>query len=235
VLLSGNLGDPIYHSEFLEIYKGFTDRGAARIEVMTNGSYKSSEWWSKFAQIVRPEDTIIFSIDGTPYNFTKYRINADWKTIEIGIRAMVNSPAKVMWKYIPFSFNEDTIHDARADALTLGVDEFRIVTSGRWIENDYLKPSVGWSRPRPGTTQIFAPECKQTLNAHFVSAAGYFYPCCYAADYRLVRGTQFELNPEFHIRNSPLSYHLADGSKYRTFLDKLEEQKLPACKFCCTK
>jgi hypothetical protein len=44
------------------------------------------------------------AFDGSPENFTEYRVNADWDSILVGIEECVAGPATVIWKYIPFSF-----------------------------------------------------------------------------------------------------------------------------------
>lgn len=235
ILLNGNLGDPIYHPEFLAIFNFLKERNPASIKLITNGSYRTASWWRDFSTCLRENDSVIFSIDGTPNNFTNYRVNGDWVSIKVAIETMVASPAKVVWKFIPFRFNEDTIEEARAVAYKLGVDTFSISPSDRWIKDDHLRPIRFVSPLRPGSGVKFDPQCKKKETIHFVSADGFFFPCCYAADYRLVKGTVFDGEQCYNISSSTASSHLIDTSDYSKFLQNLESNKITACKFCCTK
>lgn len=230
IMLNGNLGDPIYHPQFLTWYEMIKKRGA-KVLTITNGSYRGTRWWEKFAEVVDDKDRVMFSIDGLPANFTQYRINGDWKSIEKGIKIMVQSPAKIEWKYIRFAYNQTNIAEARALSVTLGIDRFFEVESNRWISaSDPFKPT-----PKaiiPVRLNKFVPQCK-IEDRHHISARGYFYPCCFSADYRLVRATMFENNEEFNIRNTTYSKLLATNSIMDQFFNSLTEKSLLACGFCC--
>jgi MoaA/NifB/PqqE/SkfB family radical SAM enzyme len=235
VRFNGNYGDPIYNNKLLDFYSFFKHRGA-NVRLFTNGSYKPATFWKRLASLTTVSDRIIFSVDGTPDNFTNYRINADWESIEIAMRIMAKSKATVEWKLIPFSFNEESINEAKLIAANLGIDEFNVMPSNRWLAgNDPLRPTQSIiSFDRPGTTKTFDPECKK-YSTLFISADGYFYPCCYSADFRLVKDTMFDGNEEFNIANTTLLQHLANGSKMSEFFRNLNDNRLPACNFCCTK
>jgi organic radical activating enzyme len=84
IILSGNYGDPIYHPEFIDLVQQLKQRGA-RLEITTNGSHRKPEWWQELATYFTTQDTITFSIDGTPNNFTQYRENADWESINLAV------------------------------------------------------------------------------------------------------------------------------------------------------
>jgi hypothetical protein len=118
----------------------FKDCGA-HISLATNGSYKTKEWWNELNQLLDDHDQVVFGIDGLPDTFTQYRINADWTSIEAGIKALKNSPAKLIWQYIIFSFNEFDVDAAKILSQELGFDEFLIRHSDRWNTDDQLKPS----------------------------------------------------------------------------------------------
>ena len=79
IILCGNYGDPIYHPDFHNIISQFKSRGAI-LKIVTNGSYKNKQWWEQTVEILTAQDTITFSVDGLPENFTTYRVNADWKS-----------------------------------------------------------------------------------------------------------------------------------------------------------
>ena len=80
--LCGNYGDPIYHPDFLNIVSKFKQRGAV-VDIITNGSYKKQEWWHELGTLLTDQDSVAFSVDGIPDNFTQYRVNANWPSIHI--------------------------------------------------------------------------------------------------------------------------------------------------------
>jgi len=102
--LKGNEGDPIYYRDLIPMVAWIKSQNA-NVAITTNGSYKKAEWWEELCSVLTESDTVIFSIDGTPDNFTQYRINADWESIQLGISILTQSQAKTRWKNIPFSFN----------------------------------------------------------------------------------------------------------------------------------
>ena len=63
ITLCGNYGDPIYHPNFIELVTRLKARGAV-ISMVTNGSYKTQEWWEQLVSNLTSNDTITFSVDG---------------------------------------------------------------------------------------------------------------------------------------------------------------------------
>ncbi len=233
IRLNGNYGDPIYNVRCLDFIRYFKSRNAT-VMLTTNGSYKPATFWIEMAKSLTAFDKVTFSVDGSPSNFTNYRVNADWDSINVAMNILAKSHVITEWKFIPFSFNEKSIDEARSLSNSIGITNFVVAPSNRWIDNDPLRPATTVSFPRPGSTQIFDPECKK-YSTYFISAAGYFYPCCYSADFRLSVGTQFENNDEFRITNLTIGQHLLSKSKMSSFFNNLYGNKLPACNFCCTK
>lgn len=196
--LCGNTGDPIYHPEFHDMVRRFKDRGAF-IKIVTNGSYKTAAWWQELCALLDKNDIICFSIDGIPSNFAQYRINADWDSIKIGIDAAVTAECKTMWKYIPFKFNQGDIRVAQQLSIQMGIDQFEVLASDRfddateqYIPVDTLLGSryhaqIEWKQNKPGSVD---PQCNDN-KTHYISAAGYYMPCCYIGDYRFYYKTEF--------------------------------------------
>lgn len=187
-LLCGNYGDPIYHHDLLSICRWIKSKNA-NITIVTNGSYQKERFWIELASILTPEDAIVWSIDGTPDNFTQYRINADWKTIQQGIDILTKSPARTCWKYIVFNYNEDTISTAKELAHDLGIKDFQVSKSWRWDNNTDMIPSRNFVDDKYNFQEDFRlgkrnfniePECNNG-KMHFISAEGYYTPCCYSA------------------------------------------------------
>jgi len=236
--LSGNLGDPIYYPELFELLSWLKSKSAI-ISLVTNGSYKKYEWWTELVSILDSRDTIMFSVDGTPENFINYRVNADWKSIEIGMKIAANSPVNTVWKYIPFSFNEYTIEQARTVATEIGVDSFNIIPSDRWLKNDPLRPANGkLNGPRSPSiinwksdkNQSITPRCINNQNQHYIAATGHYMPCCYVGDWRFYYSSEFYKNQtEFDISTTTISDILNTTTFYSTLLEK----KHKYCTFNC--
>ena len=170
---------------------------------------------------------------------------------------MTAASCKVNWKYIVFSYNENNIDEARELSQHLGMDEFIVNNSDRWIDNDWLKPSnyvkvneesIFNSTTHNGGRDLnikmwkekkdFAinPSCRQTNKMHFISAQGYYMPCCWTGDYRFYYKSEFYKNRELYdISKTTISKLLAKESKLQNFYDTLEETKPEYCTFNCPK
>lgn len=186
--LCGNYGDPLYYTDLFDFVKHFKARGVSMC-INTNGSHKSEEWWNNLCSLLNPiTDRFIFAIDGTPDNFTQYRINANWSSIEIGIESCVKHGFDVEWQYLVFNYNEKSIDEAKEIAEQMGVSKFIVKSSSRFhADQQYLMPSEPYVDPKYFTQQeVFKdkvgldPLCK-TGQDHFVTADGFFTPCCYTA------------------------------------------------------
>lgn len=234
----GDYGDPIYHPEFIKFVRQFKARGA-NISINTNGSYKTKEWWQELTECLTARDQINFSIDGLPENFTQYRINANWASIKIGIDVASKAVVKTQWKYIPFNYNQNDIEVAEQVSKELGIDIFLVELSDRFDDTtDYLKPDMTLLGSRyqaqvlwkNNQTTAVNPRC-QNKREHYISATGYYSPCCFIADHRFYYKTQFgKHKKEYSIADQTLS-ELLGQPKVVEFYQTLGQQ--PACQFNC--
>jgi len=155
VLMCGNHGDPIYHREFHRLIRKLKeDRADRNIRIITNGAFRSREWWDGLARLLTHEDdSITFSIDGMPDNNHLYRVNSKWSTIEDGIVALRNAnPALILlWKWILFRYNEGQIHNGITYAKELGFKKFILVKSVRYEEGDTLTPTRSYDKIKEET------------------------------------------------------------------------------------
>jgi MoaA/NifB/PqqE/SkfB family radical SAM enzyme len=152
IIFCGDIGDPIYARDFLEIVRYIKTNSQVSLRIVTNGSYKSTEWWTELGAVLRNNDTVTFSIDGWDQaSNEQYRVNSDFKSIIAGARALRKSSKCLMkWSAIYFKFNEQHMADIRLFAKDLGFDMFQTVRSskfdGRYAVDgvDKLKPLGGW-------------------------------------------------------------------------------------------
>ena len=108
ISLCGNNGDPIYHSNFLELCKKFKDNNCS-LHIHTNGSAKTKAWWEKLKNILTKDDCITFAIDGLEDTNHVYRKNAKWNSIMTAIKTLKNRDFKTVWQFIPFKHNQHQI------------------------------------------------------------------------------------------------------------------------------
>lgn len=206
IVFCGDTGDPIYAKEFIEIIDYIKKTNSdIMLKIVTNGSYKSTQWWQKLANTLNNKDTITFSVDGWDNDSNNlYRVNSNYSSILEGIRIMVNSPVLVNWSTIIFSFNENELSKIENQARQLGVDSLQLVESTKF-GNDYcingidpLEPSktildtvyrknkiwFGVNRdPEVDYSDIpilknnFWQKCLGFGVIPFISVTGEFYPC----------------------------------------------------------
>lgn len=236
--LCGNYGDPIYYDKLIDLVTWIKYHNGI-VKIVTNGSYKTKFWWQNLCSLLTKEDSIYFAIDGIPGNFTNYRINADWKSIKVGIE-QATAFTTAIWKYIPFAFNESNINEAEKLAADMGMS-FLVEYTDRWnSESDPLK-SNNFLGPRyehvvnwiPSKKSQIDPACKKTNSEHYISADGYYLPCCKVGDHRFFYQSEFYKNSnEYKISNTTLSEVL---SKLSIFYNTIEIKEPKYCKFNCVK
>lgn len=242
-LLCGNYGDPIYHPDFLNLVAELKKQKST-VKIITNGSYKNENWWLDLSDLLDSEDTVCFSIDGNPENYTQYRINADWQSTELGIKIISKSKCKSEWKFIPFNFNLDNITEVEQLAQNLGVDNFFVDPSCRYDQHTkHLQPiEQAYIGKKFKTKNIIAtdvdtikvdPICLNEKQQHFISASGYYSPCCYISDHRFYYKTAFGKNKNnFDIRNNKIST-LLQKQNVLDFYSSLQEHSV--CQYNCPK
>jgi MoaA/NifB/PqqE/SkfB family radical SAM enzyme len=130
VVLCGQVSDPIYHSNFLELLK--ISKNLNYLDISTNGSGKKIEWWEKAFKIgIENKNTHWrFALDGLPNESHIYRINQDGKFVWEIMKMGKQMGANIMWQYIPFLYNEDHIDGAVEMARTHNI-EFMLKISNR--------------------------------------------------------------------------------------------------------
>ena len=239
ISLCGHTGDSIYHPEFHNIIEALKSRGAI-LHVVTNGSYKTKIWWEKTVSLLDARDTVTFSVDGLPENFTEYRVNADWKSIEIGMHVVAQSSCNSEWSYIPFNYNENNIQEAEELCQQIGIKKFVVNKSDRWDEyTNHLKPNDNKIGARQESRQEWKetetvlkidPKCNSG-ESHFITADGHYTPCCFISDFRFYYKTPFGKNKaQYSIADTTISTVLANNTT-QDFYRNLKNHSV--CQFNC--
>lgn len=109
----GDDGDPIYAKQFLQIVEWIKEVNPdIQLLIITNGSYKTADWWKQLANYLNHNDEIHWSLDGwDQQSNSKYRINCDWDSIIDGITTFreYNKSTYTVIATIAFRFNESNL------------------------------------------------------------------------------------------------------------------------------
>ena len=223
--LCGNNGDPIYHSNFLELIQKFKDNNCS-LHIHTNGSAKTKAWWNKLKAMLTKDDRITFAIDGLEDTNHLYRKNAKWNSIMTAIDTLKDRQFKMTWQFIPFKHNQHQILEAGNLSKALGFDEFKLLQSDRWLGKKDLMPDREYVDNYYKTQQEvlinpefsvdMQPKClKNNLPSEslYVDAEGDFYPCCWIGTYRYRYKSVFSPKQKlFNIKDNTLNQILENNS-----------------------
>jgi MoaA/NifB/PqqE/SkfB family radical SAM enzyme len=135
VTMCGDIGDPIYASEYIDIVDYIKSQNPKiHVYTITNGSHRKIQWWKDFAKVSNEYDTINFSIDGYDNASNNlYRVGSNWDSIMQGMDIMCHhSSAFVHWAAILFKFNQDHIDNIRKQAQLAGCDGLQLTYSTKF-------------------------------------------------------------------------------------------------------
>ena len=163
ITFCGDDGDPIYAHDLINVIHYFKAIKPVEIVIVTNGSYKSKDWWDTLANALTDIDEIHFSLDGYDQaSNEQYRVNSDWKSIETGIKAMRKSPVFMRWAAIAFAFNEDHLLTMQNLATQYGFDTFQVTKSTKFGKVYKSYPSLDKLQPKDSLISMqgrFTREC----------------------------------------------------------------------------
>lgn len=158
----GNQSDPIYHPDFLDTIE-YLNINSKCLEIATNGSGKTLEWWKKAFSLTNKHSNKgfktrrvgtewIFGLDGIPEESHKYRVNQDgvhvWEMMKLG----KSMGCEITWQYIVFNYNENDIDYCEQMAKVYGMN-FDLIHSTRWWPlTNHLKPSEKYIAERRKVT-----------------------------------------------------------------------------------
>ena len=135
ITMCGDIGDPIYASEYLDIIRYIKEHNPKiHVYTITNGSYRKESWWRELATVSNEYDTINFSVDGyDAASNNLYRVGSDWDSIMSGMKIMCKeSSAHVYWAMILFSFNQDHVDQIKQQAQEMGCDGLQMTYSTKF-------------------------------------------------------------------------------------------------------
>jgi MoaA/NifB/PqqE/SkfB family radical SAM enzyme len=155
ILLCGGQGDPIYCKDFLEIVEYIkTTNPDIQINITTNGSHRTVEWWKTLARLLNDIDRVFFSVDGWDQESNNiYRVNSNYASTLQGIKALNegNKDVNITWSTIVFKFNQDKLDVIRDIAKEHGAHTFQLVKSSLFGSKvpKYVDKELGYDPLEP--------------------------------------------------------------------------------------
>ena len=164
------------------------------------------------------------------------------------IKTLKNRDFKTVWQFIPFKHNQHQILQAGKLSKELGIDEFKILQSDRWLGKKDLMPDREYvdnyyeSQQKvlvdPNFSLDIQPKClKNNLPSEslYVDAEGDFYPCCWIGTYRYKYKSLFSPKQKsFNIKDNTLN-QILENTSVKDFFDSTKQftSAHECCKIQC--
>lgn len=206
ILMCGNHGDPLFGKDIIpiiEFYKQCNPKMG--IGMVTNGGKPlSSDFWKLLADL---GVNVTFSVDGLEDTNHLYRIGVKWEHVEENIWNFTRAGGLASWTFLVFKHNEHQVEEARDFAKLIGVKNFRVKKSNRFIRTPIMK---AWGHNKVETDYVIEPPdnvkyrnpvldhkltkkqmlaqlidspvtCQMANTELYISARGEVTPCCWTA------------------------------------------------------
>lgn len=171
IRLVGTYGDPCVHPDLIDIVRWIQQCTSAQIVISTNGSLRTRSWWKELGSVLRPQDRVLFCIDGLEDTNHIYRKGTNFKKIIGNLREFNIAGGHSVWSFIAFEHNQHQIETARILSQELGCHGFAVKPTGRFVDKqhriidqspvmDLNSKVVFWLRP---------PNDQRYVNAGMVS------------------------------------------------------------------
>lgn len=217
ITLCGNFGDPIMNNDLISIIKHITRVNPnIRIEIDTNGSARSENWWQELARALPKNHIVQFGIDGLNDTHHIYRVDTKFYKIIANARAFMSAGGRARWNFITFKHNEHQLEAAEQMARELGFESFYEKQTSRFIgkkEFDvYDRNHNLLYKLEPPTEQKVLFIKKETLDNYrqvlasaeiscevertytiHIDAQGHLWPCSFTAAMPYIYSTTEEL------------------------------------------
>ena len=140
----GNYGDIVASNTILDCLEWLRENGStAHINIMTNGSARTADWWKRLASIIGLNGRVTFSIDGLEDTNHLYRIGANWNKVIKNVSTYIENGGRARWDYLIFDHNQHQVEEAEKLAREIGFESFYVKNTSRFINNkNYLTGKV---------------------------------------------------------------------------------------------
>ena len=184
IYMCGNYGDPASARQTLEMYEYFISVNPnLTIGMNTNGGIRYPEWWSRLAKVMnKPNDYVVFSIDGLEDTNHLYRRNVRWSKVIENAKAFIDAGGSAHWDMLVFEHNKHQVDEAHKLAKDMGFNWFRAKVSRRFnrFPVDGISQPIEFNDTKVLEGHIECSAMKE--NSIFVDASGKVFPCCWQVE-----------------------------------------------------
>jgi len=139
IYFCGNYGDPITSNNLIDIVDYCKNKKTnIKLDIHTNGSARTKEWWIKLAQTLPANHCVHFALDGLEDTHHLYRIGTDFQKIIENAQAFINAGGTAEWVFLSFKHNEHQIEQAKDLAKRVGFKKFNHKATSRFLEKPWL-------------------------------------------------------------------------------------------------
>jgi MoaA/NifB/PqqE/SkfB family radical SAM enzyme len=132
IMFCGNYGDPLLNQDFHLMVESLNHFDIF-VDVHTNGSLRSVEYWANLAKIMPPQHRVVFAIDGLADTHAIYRRGTDYQKILDNAKAFIDAGGNADWSFIRFKHNAHQVYAAKQTAQNLGFKNFSVKDSSRFV------------------------------------------------------------------------------------------------------
>lgn len=182
VFMCGNYGDPILCDEIYDICDYFKDYD---LNIDTNGSIRSSDWWGKLGKLfANTNSRVTFALDGLKDTNSIYRIGTDWDKIMDNVKSYISAGGNAGWQFLIFDHNKDQVEEARELSKSLGFKTFKLKRAIRRTNDTSIKfVNSGWASLENVYKKKKEVICRASKNnktyKFYISCDGDVLPCCH--------------------------------------------------------
>ena len=134
IYFCGTYGDPLLNNDLLQMCKYSKDvNPKISIDIYTNGSLRSKQWWKELAHALPKNHRIIFGIDGLADTHSLHRIGTSFEKIIENARTFIEEGGIAEWHYLIFKHNQHQVDQAQQLAQELGFSKFQKKQSTRFL------------------------------------------------------------------------------------------------------
>ena len=179
MFMCGNYGDPAsgwYTTEIIDYFKEVNS--SIVLGMNTNGGIQAPSWWGNLAKrLNKPQDYVVFSIDGLEDTNHIYRKNVSWNRVMKNARSFIEHGGNAQWDMLVYEHNEHQVDLCEQLARDMGFNWFRAKVSKRPSKIAWLRQPKGWTNPvvDQGPIDCFIKKEKSL----YMDSKGALYPCCW--------------------------------------------------------
>ena len=176
----GSVDEPTSHPDFFGIIEHFADWGA-HINIATNGSIRTTDWWTRLAKALPKSHRVTWGIDGSDETSEIYREGSSFKKVQANYRAFNGAGGQSNWQFIVFEHNEHQLEEAKQLAKDEGFKDFKTIISHRSDTKDVKhKKKLASAIKNPMPVEDPCISCKYGNQKRiFVNHMGNVIPCCH--------------------------------------------------------